>query len=232
MKKFAKVLLGTVCMVSMLSCVACGGGGGGKSEPTGEEVTKEVWAKEMQSFCLADKMNLALSETVEYPTETQSVSGIFQFADGKIYNEGKSQGMTMKEYFGQVDGVHYSWQWTSYDKVWSSYQEPWNEEVSYCSGAGALMFTEMLSWEEICSVDGATVTYLDYYDEATFQDGEYVYNGEEFTLKVKFAEGKLYSISSTRERQGFNGPLMDTLKFTVVEKDFTIGDLPELNEGE
>ena len=28
MKKFAKVLLGTVCAVSMLSCAACGGGGG------------------------------------------------------------------------------------------------------------------------------------------------------------------------------------------------------------
>ena len=30
MKKFAKVLLGTVCAVSMLSCAACGGGGGEK----------------------------------------------------------------------------------------------------------------------------------------------------------------------------------------------------------
>ncbi len=232
MKKVFKMAMGCVCALSVMMAVGCDKGG--SSEPQGNEVERSVWSAEFNDFVMDSNMKLTATQTLEYPNASQTVSGTVLVADGKIYQEFSASGITEKMYFAEVDGQYYDWQWASYEPEWEKYSSYWGQDVAYDTGAGVLVYMDMLSLEDFRAFDSSinAYKYFDCYDLAEFDavNGVYVYENTDFTMKVKFVEDKLYSITVERERTGYTGTFLEKMTLKIEEGSATIGALPVVGE--
>lgn len=239
MKIWKKALSFLLALGMTASFAACGD----KKEPAGEKLEGEgAWAAAWEATFSATNMTVDIKIRSEESNMGGSgftvQEGTVKLADGKVYVYGEMESewdfgedeqgkgsSTLEYYLGLKDGQLYQWHYYKQGDEWQEFSSSKDVET-YATGYGVI--------SDVLGPEIGRYDYVAWESTATYDGGVYTMeipiDGVMHDYKVKFVDGKIYSIDILSSISYDGGGSTDHLKYVFEYGNTSVGELPITKE--